>query len=127
MALITVSDLEAHLQQNMVGEASLASAEAAIDDASAAVNGYKNLAAHGWDVTTCPASVKLVVKRVAGRLLTNPQQRTSYTGPDGLNYAGGPVRLLTDDEREQLDGWVPRKSNVGMIRMTAAPWSVPQP
>lgn len=127
MALITISELEAHLQQSLAFSTNSAEeAQAAIDDASAAVNGYKNLASHGWDATTCPASVKLVVKRVAGRLLTNPQQRTSYTGPDGLNYAGGPVRLLTDDEREQLDAWAPRKSKVGMIRMTAAPWSVPQ-
>jgi hypothetical protein len=127
MALITISDLEAHLQQALAFSANGAdAAQAAIDDASGAVNGYKNLASHGWDATTCPDSVKLVVKRVAGRLLTNPQQRTNYTGPDGLNYTGGPVRLLTDDEREQLDVWVPRSTKVGMIRMTAAPWSVPQ-
>ena len=127
MALITVSDLEAHLQQALAFNADHAeAAQAAVDDASAAVNGYKNIGAHGWDATTCPDSVKLVAKRIAGRLLTNPQQRTSYTGPDGLNYAGGPVRLLTDDEREQLDPWAPRSTKVGMIRVAAAPWSVPQ-
>lgn len=127
MGMITVAELELHLQQTMSSEASIGEAQAAIDDASAAVNGYENLSHHEWDDETCPGGVKLVVKRVAGRLLTNPQQRSSYSGPDGLNYSGGPVRLLTDDEREQLNAWVPRKKRIGMIRMTAAPWSVPQP
>ena len=79
-----------------------------------------------WTAQTVPVGVKLIVKRIAARLFTNPQQRSSYTGPDGLNYSGGPVRLLTDDEREGLDPYKPSKKKVGTVRMAAAPWMVPE-
>lgn len=125
-SLITLPEFQAHLQRKTDFTADItASAEAAITDASGLVNGYENLSANAWTDATCPDGVKAVVKRVAARLFTNPDQRTSYTGPEGLNYAGGPVRLLTDDEREQLNPFVARRSRVGMIRVSPAPWSVP--
>lgn len=47
---------------------------------------------------------KAVAVRIAARLWTNPDSRTSYTGPDALNYSSTPdlVRLLTADERVML-------------------------
>jgi len=126
MGLITIDELQAHLQRKTAFSDEIqASALAAIEDASGIIEGYRNLASYNWTDVTCPAGVKAVVKRVAGRIFTNPDQRTSYTGPDGLNFSGGPVRMLTDDEREQLDPFDPRRSHVGMIRMVPAPWSVP--
>lgn len=50
-------------------------------------------------------AAKAVAVRVAARLWTNPDSRTSYAGPGELNYSTGPelVRLLTLDERLMLD------------------------
>ena len=50
------------------------------------------------------AAAKAVAVRIAARLWTNPDSRTSYTGPEALNYSSTPdlVRLLTADERAML-------------------------
>ena len=50
------------------------------------------------------AAAKAVAVRIAARLWTNPDARTSYTGPEALNYSSTPdlVRLLTADERAML-------------------------
>lgn len=122
-ALITISDLQLHLQQTAnFSETITAAANADIEDASAAVLAYCERTPSAWTAETVPAGVALVVKRVAGRLLTNPQQRSSYSGPDGLTYTGGPVRLLTDDEREQLDPYKASKVRVGSMRLGVASW-----
>jgi hypothetical protein len=58
---------------------------------------------HGFD--PIPADVKMIVLRVAARIVANPGQRTSYTGPDGLNYSTGAdvgPRILTGDEMVAL-------------------------
>lgn len=49
-------------------------------------------------------AAKAVAVRIAARLWTNPDARTSYTGPEALNYSSTPdlVRLLTADERAML-------------------------
>lgn len=61
------------------------------------VSGY---AATDWRVEAARA----VAVRVAARLWTNPDSRTSYTGPEALTYTSTPdlVRLLTADERVML-------------------------
>ena len=50
------------------------------------------------------AAAKAVAVRIAARLWTNPDSRTSFTGPEALNYQSTPdlVRLLTADERAML-------------------------
>lgn len=50
------------------------------------------------------AAAKAVAVRIAARLWTNPDSRTTYTGPEALNYGSTPdlVRLLTADERAML-------------------------
>jgi hypothetical protein len=50
------------------------------------------------------AAARVVAVRIAARLWTNPDSRTSYNGPEALNYSSTPdlVRLLTADERAML-------------------------
>ena len=61
---------------------------------------------HGYALDAPELSAaKLVVLRLATRLLTNPMQRQSYSNQD-YNYSGVgdvPSRLLTGDERLMLD------------------------
>lgn len=61
---------------------------------------------HGF--TAIPQPVRLVALRIASRIMRNPQMRSSYTGPDGLNYASpsdvGP-RVLSTDEATLLRRW----------------------
>jgi hypothetical protein len=49
-------------------------------------------------------AARAVAVRIAARLWTNPDSRTSYNGPEALNYTSTPdlVRLLTADERDML-------------------------
>jgi len=64
----------------------------------------------GWADGSWQSDVaRNVATRVAARSWTNPMQRTSYTGPEGLAYAGPDVgaRLLTPDERAALDALRP--------------------
>ena len=106
-ALITVSELADHLQRSI--EADNASALAAIADATADISNYirrdaTTLAAAGVPTWRIDAA-KGVCKRLAARILLNPEGRQSFSGPEGLNFqavAGIPARILTDDEREQL-------------------------
>jgi hypothetical protein len=102
MSIITIAELQLHLQQTTTfSDFHTQSAQQCCDMASALVVSLVP-GADVWTDADAPLAAKLVALRVAGRLLTNPQQRTSYTGPEGLNYAGGAVRLLTDDERDVL-------------------------
>lgn len=50
-------------------------------------------------------AARAVAVRVAARLYTNPDSRTSYAAPGELSYSSAPelVRLLTLDERLMLD------------------------
>ncbi len=123
MGLITTTELQLHLQQTTDLSPFYADvAELAIELASDAVLAYCHRTGSPWYATTCPGAVRLVATRLAARLFTNPQQRTSYSGPEGLNYAGGPVRLLTDDEREMLAIYRSEDRTVGTINLTVAPW-----
>lgn len=49
-------------------------------------------------------AARAVAVRIAARLWTNPDSRTSFQGPEALNYTSTPdlVRLLTADERAML-------------------------
>lgn len=126
-AIITLEELQLHLQQTTsYNEFLTAAANADIDDAEAAVNAYCERFTTPWTALTVPVGVALIIKRVAARLLTNPQQRSSYSGPDGLNYTGGPVRLLTDDEREALDPYKASRKKVGSMRAGVAAWMTPE-
>lgn len=122
MALIvSKAALELHLQQT-IGATLVTAAEACLQDAQDAAMDYCERVDDPWTSVTIPMGVALIIKRIAGRLFTNPQQRTSYSGPDGLNYTGGPARILTDDEREQLDPYKVSKKRVGSMRLGVAAW-----
>jgi hypothetical protein len=66
---------------------------------------------HGFDPVQ--ETVKLVVRRLASRIVENPSLRTSYTGPDGLTYSSsadlGP-KILTGDEMAALRRFVLHKA-----------------
>lgn len=49
-------------------------------------------------------AARAVAVRIAARLWTNPDSRTTFTGPEALSYGSTPdlVRLLTADERAML-------------------------
>ena len=119
--IVTKADLELHLQQT-IGASLADAAEACLQDAQDAAMNHCERIDDPWTSETMPLGVALIIKRVAARLFTNPQQRSSYTGPDGLNYTGGPVRLLTDDEREQLNAYKTSSKHVGSIRLGVAAW-----
>lgn len=62
---------------------------------------------HGFE--NAPEAVKLVVRRLANRIIENPSMRTSYSGPDGLQYSSSPdlsPRILTGDEMAALRRFV---------------------
>jgi hypothetical protein len=58
---------------------------------------------HGF--AQVPEIAKLIACRIANRIMQNPSMRSTYTGPDGLNYATptdvGP-RIMTGDEATAL-------------------------
>jgi hypothetical protein len=125
MAILTLADLEATIQQTVIGEQEELNAQSAIDDASAIVNAYCERVADPWDDSTAPLAAVVVAKRLASRLYLNPQQRTSYSGPEGLTFTGTPVRLLTDDEREALDRLRASRRRVGSVRLAGPAWDTP--
>jgi hypothetical protein len=120
MSIITVAELQISLQQTVTfSDFHTEVAQQCCDLASAEVVLFCPKGAD-WTPETAPLSAKLVALRLAGRLMTNPQQRTSYSGPEGLNYSGGPVRLLTDDEKKslmRLNG-----NGIKSVKMTGRRW-----
>ena len=107
--LLTLSDLEAHLQRS-IGTKDQPGAQAAVDYATACVAD-----AVGFDVTaaTYPVSASDVVLargiavRIAANWFTNPQDRASYAGPEGLSYTASPQmlsRIMSDADRKTLLG-----------------------
>ena len=104
--LITVSELAVYMQRTLAVDNP--AALAAIADVTADINVFCR-----QDVTTAThlqpwqiAAAKSVCKRAAARVMTNPDQRASFSGPDGLTYSGAgdiPGRILTGDEKLMLD------------------------
>lgn len=106
LAAPTVDELGVELQQSIPASKHDA-AQSACSDAMVCALSYlgqvddpETLGANGIAV------VRKVAKRIAVRFFTNPQDRASYSGPDGLSYTMSPnvsARILTQDERDQLD------------------------
>lgn len=120
MSIITVAELQLSLQQTVtLSEFHTQVAQQCCDLASAEVILYCPKGS-AWTEETAPLAAKLVALRLAGRLMANPQQRTSYTGPEGLNYSGGPVRLLTDDEKKSLTRL--NGNGIKSVKMTGRRW-----
>lgn len=103
MALATISDLDAR----KVEYQDQAQAQAAIDDASAAVGGY--LRKHGFDVDEATAeqsaAIKAVTVGIVRRLLTNPRQLMQESLGDysySIGGTSGGSRRPTPTERKEL-------------------------
>jgi hypothetical protein len=128
VGLVTLAELHLAIHQvTVVDTANYNSALQSIALASGAVQAYCERLDVPWTNATAPDAVRLVTCRLAARLFTNPDQRVSYTGPEGLSYSGGPVRLFTDDERATLDLFRSQARGVGMIRTAVAPWMTNPP
>lgn len=115
-ALLTRALLEAHLQRS-ISAADQASADAACDYATALVED-----ALGFDVcsatfttgttTTRPSATDVtlargIAVRIAAQWFTNPQDRQSYAGPEGLSYTASPMmlsKLMSEADRRTLVG-----------------------
>lgn len=120
--MISLTEFTNHMQLNVHWQPEQQrAAEQAIEWASGLILLYTGRAT--W--TTPPAGVKPIVAAIAGMILKNPDLRTSYSGPEGLSYAGSIVRLLPDDMRSLLDSCSARKRRVGSARMGVAAWMTP--
>lgn len=115
--LIEVADLEAHMGRS-IAQDDLAIALEAIRSASGAV-----LHAAGretpWPDGAMPEIARTICLRCAQRMLTNPEQRQSFAGPEGLSFSGSPVRILTQEERDDLAQYGPKVRRGGVIAMAA--------
>lgn len=100
---ITVRDLAEHLRTT-IAEADLPAATAICAAASAVVRARCNATLLAAATDDQLEVARLVMTRVAGRMFNNPNDRTAYSGPEGLAFSpiATSVRVLTDDEREQL-------------------------
>ena len=106
--LVTVTDLENHLHRTISTKDDPA-AQAAVDFAAALVEDVV-----GFDVVTTTeytvsASDLLIVKaialRIAAQWFTNPEDRASYAGPEGLSYTASPQmlsRIMSEADRRTL-------------------------
>ena len=103
---ISRDDLEVELRAAIVA-ADYDAADTACADGWACVCTYLGadpgtLTLDPWQMTV----VQKVAKRVAARFFTNPLDRASYAGPEGLSFTQAPfvsARILTPDERAMLD------------------------
>lgn len=115
--LLTRSHLEAHLQRT-IAAADQASADAACDYAVALVEdvlGFDVTSATFTDsagVVTRPSATDVtlargIAVRIAAQWFTNPQDRQSYAGPEGLSYTASPQmlsKLMSEADRRTLVG-----------------------
>jgi hypothetical protein len=109
LAAIDVDDLETELDQ-VIPAAKRESASTACADAWAYAVGF--LFGSTGIPTDNPGitaegitALRKTAKRIAVRFFTNPQDRGSYSGPDGLSYtaaASVSARILTQDEKDAL-------------------------
>ena len=115
--LLTRAHLEAHLQRT-ISAADQPSADAACDYATALVAdvlGFDVTSATFTDsagVVTRPSATDVtlargIAVRIAAQWFTNPQDRQSYAGPEGLSYTASPQmlsKLMSEADRRTLVG-----------------------
>ena len=117
--LLTRSHLETHLQRTISAD-DQASADAACDYAVAMVNQrlgfdpctatFTTMAPADRDTVRVGAddvtAARAVAVRIAAQWFTNPQDRSSYAGPEGLSYVASPQllsKLMSDADRVVLE------------------------
>ena len=119
-ALVSVDLLEEYLQRSIAAK-DQPSAVAAVDYARAFVVqriGFDPATATVTDNTVDPPdtnascddedvlAARAVALRVAAQWFTNPQDRASYSGPEGLSYTASPQmlsRILSEADRVVLE------------------------
>ena len=108
-SLLTVTDVQTYLRlKPLTNAADKASAEAAVASARALV--VQRLGFDPEDGVTDVAdtdfeAIRAVAVRVAALMLTNPQDRQTFAGPEGLSYAGSPQvvgRMMSEADRVVL-------------------------
>lgn len=107
MAYLAVSDLETHLGRTFA-VADSDTAEAAVAAAVALIDHYLGFDIEAQtDVTAGDIAVCTAVgTRIAAQWFTNPQDRASYSGPEGLSYTSSPQmlsRILSEADRVVLE------------------------
>lgn len=115
-SLLSPEDLATFLDDPV--DATNARLIAAVDDAWASASVYMRFNLEDLPAGYRRVAAQVIVKRIAARFFKNPMEASGNTiNRDGsttsFNTLVGP-RLLTDDEREQLDG-IGRKDIAGMI------------
>jgi len=108
-ALLTVTHLETHLHRTIAAKDEDSAAQAVLFAADLVTDVV------GFDVTdtdyaVTDADVRLVRAigvRVAAQWFTNPEDRQSYAGPEGLSYTSSPQmlsRIMGEADRRTLLG-----------------------
>lgn len=106
MALLTISDLQLQLQRT-VRQADQAAAQACIDAVSAAVIVELGSDPATWyDADAADlALIKAVACRAAATWFTNPEDRASFSGPEGMAWTPAPnllARIISPDDLDKL-------------------------
>lgn len=107
--LITVDDLAVYLHRDGFSRKDFPAAEAAVRESHALV--VQRVGFDPFDTAYAISDedmqvLRAVCKRLAAQHFTNPEQRQSYAGPEGLSYTGSPLlvgRLLTEADRVMLE------------------------
>ena len=107
--LLTVTDLETHLHRTISATDDPA-ALAAVTFATALVTDAVGFDLIDGDYTVSAADLDLargVAVRIAAQHFTNPEDRQSYSGPEGLSFTASPQmlsRLMSEADRRTLVG-----------------------
>lgn len=105
--LVTVTDLETYLHRSIAVKDD-DSAQAAVDFATVLVNDVIGFDVTGNDYAVADsdrAIAKAIALRIAVQWFTNPEDRTSYSGPEGLSYTASPQmlsRIMSEADRRTL-------------------------
>lgn len=107
--LLTVTDLETHLHRTISATDDPA-AQGAVTFATALVTDAVGFDLIDGDYTVSAADIDLargVAVRIAAQHFTNPEDRQSYSGPEGLSFTASPQmlsRLMSEADRRTLVG-----------------------
>lgn len=110
-SLLSVADLAAHLHSSGISAKDQSAAVAAVNFGVAHVRLRLGFDVLGLVDGVQPSAedvavVRGVALRVAAQWFTNPQDRASYSGPEGLNYTGSPMmlsKIMSEADRVTLE------------------------
>ena len=108
--LLTVTDLETHLHSAGISVKDEPAADAAVTFAVALVRDAVGFDVTGDEFEVSPSDVILargIAVRIAAQWFTNPQDRASYSGPEGLSFTASPQmlsKIMSEADRRTLVG-----------------------